>query len=647
MLQFFVLLSVFVFPILSLTCNLGTAASLNAFPNNCTVFSGSPAFQDSCISAKFNTPLVPPYGSDVYFCGSCAAYQVSPLNLTVSNVTCCQNDTCQTIASAPAAGTCQSFTNSSACTSRSDCYWCGAAGLFGGIGVCQSFANFRYGPTACFAIPLVVPPPVCGAVACPPFAGPPYTVQYLTLNYLRSFGYTPITSIGGNDTVARGTGVDALSRYANTRILNNTYSFCDVDQELQNWCGVNTSTRFKYCIVSETWPQYDTWGWIQNTTFTNPALSPLFPSFCACPIPGRAYYIPVRAVDTNQHYSGACGVENTILAFYIMLMILSCIVFVFILWDTALLIIFAFQRKKGFSLGKTLMVKITIILYFLVTIPNQAIFATPPGDDATLKIAKAVLRLLGVILLLFSFAMAVFSFIEILLSAKVFGTKNHALALRLFKWFFFMVSGFFLFSALVMLAVFSWYVQYAIEFRASNITQFLDATVITGALGKAIMLTLVITQAAMMLVAGVLLAFVTYKFTRLHGRVHGMKDLLARDIGLLIALVIGIPNLGLLAFLTAVVAWVQAGTIPSYWNSSYATNMAYLWLIWAEFFTELIWIVAIAYAMRTVVKKSWIIANFKSLLGIETGSSRGSSSAMSGGASTHGTTTTAQSFDDS
>lgn len=47
------------------------------------------------------------------------------------------------------------------------------------------------------------------------------------------------------------------------------------------------------------------------------------------------------------------------------------------------------------GLGKTLLVKITIILYFLVTIPNQAIFAAPPGDNATLKIAKAVLRLLG------------------------------------------------------------------------------------------------------------------------------------------------------------------------------------------------------------------------------------------------------------
>lgn len=187
--QFFLLLSVFVFPSLSLTCNLGTAASLNAIPNNCTAFAGSPAFQDSCISAKFNTPLTPPYGSDVYFCGNCATYQNLSL---VSNVSCCQNDTCQTIAPAPAAGTCNSFTNSSACTAGGNCYWCGNSGLFGGIGICQSATGFAYG--VCWGIPLVVPPPVCGVVDCPPFAGPAYTVTYLTLDYLVGFGFAPITS---------------------------------------------------------------------------------------------------------------------------------------------------------------------------------------------------------------------------------------------------------------------------------------------------------------------------------------------------------------------------------------------------------------------------------------------------------------------
>jgi hypothetical protein len=71
----------------------------------------------------------------------------------------------------------------------------------------------------------------------------------------------------------------------------------------------------------------------------------------------------------------------------------------------------------------------------------------------------AVFSLLGVIFLLFSFALAVFSFVEILLAAKVFGSKRDALLVKVFKWFFFAVSGFFLLSALVMLAVFSWYVQ--------------------------------------------------------------------------------------------------------------------------------------------------------------------------------------------
>jgi hypothetical protein len=49
-------------------------------------------------------------------------------------------------------------------------------------------------------------------------------------------------------------------------------------------------------------------------------------------------------------------------------------------------------------LGKTLLVKITIIVYFLVTIPNQAIYAAPPGSNSVLETAKAVLRLLGMCL---------------------------------------------------------------------------------------------------------------------------------------------------------------------------------------------------------------------------------------------------------
>lgn len=58
-------------------------------------------------------------------------------------------------------------------------------------------------------------------------------------------------------TIAVGISLEVLSRVANTRVLNDTEAFCSVDEELRNWCGINTSQPFAYCIISETWPQYD------------------------------------------------------------------------------------------------------------------------------------------------------------------------------------------------------------------------------------------------------------------------------------------------------------------------------------------------------------------------------------------------------
>jgi hypothetical protein len=167
-----------------------------------------------------------------------------------------------------------------------------------------------------------------------------------------------------------------------------------------------------------------------------------------------------------------------------------------------------------------------------------------------------------------------------------------------------------------------------------------------SALSKTIMLTLVITQASMMLVTGVLIAVVTYKLSQIGGRVRGMKDLLARLIGLIFALFIGIPNLGILAFLAVMNGWILPGTTPSYWRSPYQTNIAFLWVVWAEFVTELLWMCAIAYAMRTVVKRSWLIANFKSWLGLETGSTNGSGGTMSGGSGSHSSFSVGATFND-
>lgn len=629
-------------PSYSLSCYSGTSASLNVSIVNCTV---NPFYQDSCISAIYNNPTVPTaQGTDIYLCGNCTLYSGLAFAGLARNVSCCFGDSCQTIAPPPSPASCTALPDEATCVLRPDCYWCGASptALFG-VGLCQSWIDFTAPPgpvLPCFGLPLAVVPTLCGSVSCPP-ANPPYTVNKLTLEFLTAFG---LPAIGSNQTVAIGVALDALSRYADTRYLNDTFAFCQTNSEIENWCGVNKTHPFQYCIVSETWPQPDVYGWILNTTFTGGGLNPIFPAFCPCNYPGRAYYIPVSKVDGVQHYSTLCPVESTILAFYILLMVASFIVFLFVIWDTVILIVFSVQRKKGFTIGNTLIVKVIMIFYFLVTIPAQALFMNPPYLNNTFNIVSGVLRLLGVILVMFSFSQAVFTFIEIMLEAKVFGERKHAIMLSAFKWCFFIVVGFFLIASIGLLGAFSYYAHYASEFWAPNVTVLGVYANNASYLVKALMLVLVITQASMLIVVGILLVVLNYNLRLLAGKRSGMKDLWARDFGLILAWIMGIPYVGLFAFLTVLVAWVLWGSVESYWDSAYDTQIAYLWFMWATFVAELLWIIPIAYSMRTVVKKSWIVVQFRSLLGVS-GTRSGSQGAMSGGTASTATSTN-QSFED-
>jgi len=284
-----------------------------------------------------------------------------------------------------------------------------------------------------------------------------------------------------------------------------------------------------------------------------------------------------------------------------------------------------------------------MICYFVVTIPAQALFCDPPYLNNAINIVAGVLRLMGVVLVMFSFSQAVFTFIEIMLSAKVFGQKKHAAMLRAFKWFFFVVIAFFMISAAGLLGAFSYYAHYASEFWAPNVTVLAHQASLASSLAQALMLTLVINQACMLIVVGILLIALNYNLSTLHGKRSGMKNLLARDVGLILAWIMGIPYVGLFAFLTVFVAWILFGSVQTYWNSSYDTQIAYLWVMWSTFVAELLWMIPIAYSMRTVVKKSWITVHFRSFLGMsETASTK---SQMSGGTASSSTTTN-QSFDD-
>ena len=521
--------------------------------------------------------------------------------------------------------------------------------MFGGLSLCQPMPGA--GIDTCWAVPLTVPPSVCGSVTCAPFE-PAYTVEKLTLAFLVNYGFEPITAIGNNSDTARGIALDVLSRLSGTRYLNDTYSFCEVDQDLQHWCGYNSGQAFAYCIVAETWPQPDLWGWIQNTTFTAPSITPIYPSFCACPIEGRAYYIPVRSVDYFPHFSIECPIENVLLAAFVVLIVLSFIVFCFVLWDFVILLSNAWHRRnaknKSNILGRTIYVKLCLIAYFLVTIPDQVLFIYPNGSNTIVNTSKAVLRFLGVLLLLFSFGLAVFAYLSVLIKSSLFGDIKYVSGwIRIFKWGFFLFLAVSLFTALGVTGAFSYFIQYAIEFRGDSLSQLAVAGNNSAVMAKIIMFLLVCTQAILLGVSAVVLIAVTIKLRSQPEDSPALKNLLKRDFGLIMAWLTGWPNLIILATILPIVAFMQTGTILSDWASTYATQMAYLWLIWADFLTELIWAAFIAWSMKTKVTSNPVMNFFNSLRGVQhvvdapsDASGGGGSSQPSGSSQTSMTTMT-------
>jgi hypothetical protein len=100
-------------------------------------------------------------------------------------------------------------------------------------------------------------------------------------------------------------------------------------------------------------------------------------------------------------------------------------------------------------------------------------------------------------------------------------------------------------------------------------------------------------------------------------KIRGLKDLIARDMALLFALIVSIPQLFLLITQSIYSSFIITGDLPSPNPSLYLTTQAMFWLTSSEFLTELLLIIAIAYAMRTVVRKSWVVGQFKYLFNID------------------------------
>lgn len=125
------------------------------------------------------------------------------------------------------------------------CFWCGNF-VGNSFGLCKSlyYPNFQ---GQCFVEGIFVQttfPPICGYVGCTPPAQP-YNSSSLNLSYLTTVGYPPVDP-------SLHTSLATQISFAEVRILNDTMQFCNVDRELQEWCGVGlefTPNAFQYIYL--------------------------------------------------------------------------------------------------------------------------------------------------------------------------------------------------------------------------------------------------------------------------------------------------------------------------------------------------------------------------------------------------------------
>jgi hypothetical protein len=166
---------------------------------------------------------------------------------------------------------------------------------------------------------------------------------------------------------------------------------------------------------------------------------------------------------------------------------------------------------------------------------------------------------------------------------------------------------------------------------------------IVAPLARTLVLLLMIKLGVTLIVAGALLGAVGVVLFQLKN-LHGTGDMIARFIGLVFALICGIPDLAMLIMVCYFVGWISFGPNPSPWDSTYHTTIANAWFTWALYACQLLWISTIAYSMRTVVTNDWLVGRFRRMLNAVTSRTGGGSELSGGGSSQSGTsdTSTAQ-----
>lgn len=555
---------------------------------------------DLCITALLSTPTFPDSGTEIYTCGNCSYFQTTPGYF--SNVSCCSTDLCQVFGPAPSPGTCDSINNETSCINRTDCYWCENSLV--DVGICKNLSVLP-----CFATDLYMPPPICGSISCTPFT-PPYTVNTLTLNYLTNFGLPAIT-YPVDDVIA----LDILSR--EVRILSNnvTYEFCTLDREFIEWCGINSSNFpifFQYCVVSEKWPQEDIFGWIQNTTFsTNQGLQTIFPAVCACLNPGRAYYVPTGFLFAQAYFSPICHNEHALLAFYILLMLLTGIALIYVISDLTFFIILTCNAKRKVSGAKTFWIKIFLIIYYLLALTDQGLWIAPRYSGVQ-DVIVGLFRSLGIIFFQFALAFSIFTFCQMILETNIL-KKQSGIActnfLTIFKWIILGSSTLVLLATTAMVGAIAWYSQQVSSTSVSNVGVYANYSVILISLAKAALFLLLGSVFIIILSSGILLTYTIIYIWKLIGSINDKKrirTLLSRALFLVVAFFSAFIWLGFISVFIYMQVYVFAKSIPNPFISEYQGKLGVQWVVWGMFLTELLSTFFVTLAMRTKIKRTFL-----------------------------------------
>jgi len=172
-------------------------------------------------------------------------------------------------------------------------------------------------------------------------------------------------------------------------------------------------------------------------------------------------------------------------------------------------------------------------------------------------------------------------------------------------------------ACVVLLGFCSYYTQSLLDFHnIDTLTTLALYSLLTTRMSDALSFILILTLAIMLVATSLLLIYTNYTIFSNVSSFRGNKSvrqLVARDIGLIMATVFGIPYLSFLVATEWSLTWVYAHQIESPFSSEYTTYIAVQWILWAGYVSELLMIISLIYAMRTVVRGGFIYNRVKSV----------------------------------